>query len=464
MSEKRQATEVAVPLEKENKMGRDPMLKLIISMSIPAMFSMLVQALYNVVDSIFVAKYSADALTAVSLAFPIQTLMIAVAVGTGVGINSLVSRRLGEGIKADADKAATHGVILGAICGIIFAILGFLFTRMFFEAFTNTQSVIDYGCSYIYIVLAGSFSVFLQINLEKSLQATGNMLYPMLFQLSGALTNIILDPILIFGLFGFPEMGVAGAAIATVMGQVVAMSFSFYIFYKKNHEVEIKLKGFKWDKTTVVEIYKVGFPSMIMQSIGALLTTLLNLILIGFSEAAVSVLGVYYKLQSFIFMPVFGLNQGLMPIIGFNFGAQKRKRMTDALKIGSVIALIIMAIGTAVFMLIPDKLLAIFGSSEEFMNIGIPAFRIVSACFMPAAIGIVFATMFQAMGMGTKSLWISLLRQLVLILPAAYILSKIGLQYVWYAFPFAEFVALVIAVFMMISVNKKYISKIPLGE
>ncbi|MEG0691734.1 MAG: MATE family efflux transporter [Oscillospiraceae bacterium] len=448
---------------KENKMGTAPMLKLIISMSLPAMFSMLVQAMYNVIDSIFVSKYSADALTAVSLAFPIQILMISVAVGTGVGINSLVSRRLGEGKKADADKAASHGVLIGVICGLVFAVVGLLFTRMFFEGFTSNKAVIDFGSSYIYIVMCGSMSVFLQINLEKTLQATGNMLYPMLFQLSGAITNIIFDPILIFGLLGFPEMGVAGAAVATVMGQVVAMSLSFYIFYKKNHEVEIKLKGFKYDAATIKGIYKVGLPSIIMQSIGALLTTLLNVILIGFSESAVSVLGVYYKLQSFVFMPVFGLTQGIMPIIGFNFGAQKRKRMMDALKIGTVFALIIMGLGTAMFLAIPDKLLGIFEANEEVMRIGVPAFRIIALCFMPAAIGIMFATMFQAIGMGTKSLWISILRQLVLILPAAYVFSKIGLGYVWIAFPLAEMVALVVAIFMMIVVYKKHLSKIPIN-
>ncbi len=259
-------------------------------------------------------------------------------------------------------------------------------------------------------------------------------------------------------------MGVAGAAVATVMGQIVAMALSLYIFYKKNHEVEIKLKGFKFDGRTVIEIYKVGIPSIIMQSIGALLTTLLNAMLINFSEAAVSVLGVYYKLQSFVFMPVFGLTQGIMPIIGFNFGARKRKRMMDALKIGSVFALIIMGLGMAMFWVIPDKLLGIFNPLPEVMQIGIPAFRIISLCFMPAAVGIMFGTMFQAIGLGTKSLWISILRQMVLILPAAYLLSKIGLGYIWLAFPLAEFVALIVAIFMMIAVYKKYISKIPMGE
>ena len=449
---------------KENKMGTAPILKLIVTMSLPAMFSMLVQALYNVVDSIFVSNYDPDALTAVSLAFPIQILIISVGVGTGVGINSLVSRRLGEGKKEAANKAAAHGILLGIICGVVFAILGALFTKLFFEGFTDNQKVIDFGSSYIYIVMFGSISVFLQINVEKTLQATGNMMYPMLFQLSGAITNIIFDPILIFGLFGFPELGVAGAALATVMGQTVAMSLSLYIFFKKSHDVEIKLKGFKYDAKTVKEIYKVGLPSIIMQSIGAILTTSLNLILIGFSESAVSVLGVYYKLQSFVFMPVFGLTQGIMPIIGFNFGARKRKRMMDALKIGTVGALIILTLGMLVFVTIPDKLLAIFEANDEVMSIGVVAFRTIAFSFLPAAVGIMFSTMFQAIGMGTKSLWISILRQLVLILPAAYFLSKIGLEYVWFAFPFAEAIALLVAIWMMILVYKNHLKTIPLGE
>lgn len=447
-------------LEAQNKMGTAPMLPLILKMSLPVMFSMLVMALYNVVDSIFVANYDADALTAVSLGFPIQTLMIAVAVGIGVGINSLISRRLGEGKRADADSAASHGVFLGIISGILFAVLGLLFTRLFFESFTDTRAVIEYGCQYITIVCVGSFSVFLQINLEKTLQATGNTFYPMLFQLSGAVTNLILDPILIFGLLGAPEMGVAGAAIATVAGQIVAMVFSFIIFHVKSHEVSIKIKGFRFNTRIMKDIFQVGFPAMIMQSIAAVLTFLLNLILITFSEAAVSVLGVYYKLQSFIFMPVFGLTQSLMSIIGFNFGARNKKRMISAIKIGTVAAIAIMAIGTVLFEVFPAQLLSIFDKTGEMQSIGVIAFRLVALCFIPAAVGIVFSTCFQAIGMGMRSLIISILRQLVIILPAAWLFSQIGLDYVWLAFPLAELFALVIAIFMMLDVNKKVISKI----
>lgn len=445
----------------QNKMGTVKMLPLIVKMSVPVMFSMLVMAMYNIVDSIFVANYDQDALTAISLAFPIQTLIIAVAVGTGVGINSVVSRRLGEGRREDADSVADHGVLLGVICGVVFAAIGLFFTRMFFESFTTSKPVIEYGVQYITIVMVGSFSVFLEINLEKTLQATGNTFYPMLFQLSGAVTNIILDPILIFGYFGFPEMGAAGAAVATVTGQIVAMIFSFVIFAVKSHEVKLNLKHFKFSLKTIKDIYQVGFPAMIMQSIAAVLVFLLNKILIGFSEVSVSVLGVYYKLQSFIFMPVFGLNQSLMSIIGFNYGARNKKRMKDALKIGLIFSVAIMVIGTIIFEVFPNQLLSIFDKTGEMQQIGVIAFRLIAICFIPAAIGIVFSTFFQAVGMGMKSLITSILRQLVIILPAAWLLSKIGLDYVWLSFPLAEIVALFVGIGMMVSANKKVISQIP---
>ena len=447
-------------------MGTMPMLRLILTMSLPAMFSMLVQSLYNVVDSYFVAQVGQDALTAVSLAFPVQSLMIAFSVGTGVGINSLVSRRLGERRQEEADRAASHGLVLGIATGLLFAILGALFTKMFFSAFTSDATVLQMGCDYTYIVTIFSIGSFVQVSLEKILQATGNMFYPMLFQLIGAVTNIILDPIMIFGLLGFPAMGVTGAAIATVLGQVLAMFFSIYVIIKKEHEVHISLRHFRLHWETVREIYRVGFPAIIMQSIGAVLTSLLNMILIGFGkvmgEAAVSVLGVYYKLQSFVFMPVFGLTQGLMPILGFNYGAQKKKRIYSAMRYGTLIAVIIMVIGTLLFELLPGQLLGIFNAGPEMLEIGIHAFRVVAICFIPAAIGIVSSTLFQAIGMGTKSLIISVLRQLVIILPAAWLLSKIGLSWVWWSFPLAEVIALVIAVVMMVGVFRRTIN--PLGD
>ncbi len=445
---------------RENKMGNTPMLKLIVSMSLPAMFSMLVQSLYNIVDSAFVAQLGEGALTAVSLAFPIQMLIISVAVGTGIGINSLVSRRLGEKNQAEANSAATHGILLGLFSGIIVAILGLLFTRFFFECFTNDKTMIDMGYSYIIIITTLSFGSFVQINIEKTLQATGNMIYPMIFQLVGAITNIILDPIMIFGLFGFPKLGVSGAAIATVIGQIFAMLLSLYIVFKKSHDVHITFKGFKLNFKTIKNIYAVGFPSMVMQSIGSILIVGLNSILITFSDAAVSVLGIYYKLQSFIFMPVFGLTQGVMPIMGYNYGAKNKHRLLSALKIGSVIAILIMLIGTILFMSIPDKLLMIFNASEQMLEIGVKALRTISLCFVPAAIGIMFSTLFQAIGQGHKSLYISILRQLVIILPAAYLLSKIGLYYVWYSFPIAEVFSLMVSVIFLSMIYKKTIKNL----
>lgn len=443
---------------KENKMGSQPMLRLILSMSLPAMFSMLIQALYNVVDSYFVAKLGQDALTAVSLAFPVQTLIIAVAVGTGIGINSLISRRLGEKKQLEADRAASHGLSLAILTWVVFAILGILFVGPFFHFFTQNPNVLEKGIDYTGIVTVFSIGCFMEINLEKTLQATGNMMFPMLFQLSGAITNIILDPILIFGMFGIPAMGVSGAAIATVIGQIVSMIFSIIIVFTKGHDVKISLKGAIFHWNTVKEIYRVGIPSIIMQSIGALLTTLLNMILIGFSEAAVSVLGVYYKLQSFVFMPVFGLTHGLMPIMGYNYGARKKERIYSAIRIGTIIAVAIMAVGTLLFEFFPGWLLQMFEASDEMLQIGTTAFRLIAICFLPAAVGIIASTLFQAVGMGTKSLIISILRQLVVILPAAWLFSKIGLDYVWIAFPLAETVALVIGVIMMIGVFRKHIS------
>lgn len=430
---------------KENKMGTFPIPKLILSMSLPAMFSMLVQAMYNIIDSMFVAQLGEEALTSVSLAFPVQTLMIAVAVGTGIGINSLVSRRLGERRREDANRSATHGLLLAIASSVLFALLGLLFTSAFFSAFTPNQNVVRMGCDYTYVVTIFSFGMMIEICLEKTLQATGNMIYPMLFQLTGAIINIILDPIFIFGYLGLPAMGVRGAAIATVIGQICSMVFAVVVIVVKSHDVHITFRGFKFSWRTIREIYAVGFPSIIMQSIMAFLVTALNTILISFSEAAVSVLGVYYKLQSFVFMPVFGLTHGVMPIMGYNYGAGNKKRLLSALKVGTLIAVCIMTAGMILFLAIPDKLLLIFNASEQMMQIGVPALRIISICFIPAAVDILFSTFFQGIGMGFKSLIVSIMRQLVVILPAAYLLSKVGLQFTWYAFPISEVVSLVMS-------------------
>lgn len=428
---------------KENKMASTPMLKLIISMSLPSMFSMLIQALYNVVDSVYVSYSSQSALTAVSLAFPVQMLLIAVAVGTGIGINSLVSRRLGEKRFDEANSAATHGVLLAVISWAVFVILGLIFINPYFSMLDASAEVKNMSVIYTNIVIYASLGCFLEVNLEKTLQATGNMIYPMLFQIVGAVTNIILDPIFIFGYLGVPAMGTTGAAAATVTGQIVSMIFALVITFTKSHDVHITFRRFKINRTIIKDIYVVGVPSIIMQAIGSVLTTALNWILIGFSEAAVSVFGIYFKLQSFVFMPVFGLMHGVMPIMGYSYGAQNKKRLISALKYGIVIAVSIMAVGMLIFMLIPDKLLMMFNATEEILQIGIPALRIISLCFLAAAVGIMFSTMFQAIGIGINSLIISLLRQIVILLPAAFLLSKVSLDAVWYAFIIAEAVSLI---------------------
>lgn len=445
---------------KENKMGATPMMKLIISMSLPAMLSMLVQALYNIVDSMFVSWYSQSALTAVSLAFPIQMLMISVGVGTGVGINSLVSRRLGEQKQEEADHAATHGLILGALSWLLFLIFGLFFTKPFFAAFSDDPTIIAMGDQYLSIACVFSFGILIEVAAEKTLQATGNMIFPMIAQLIGAITNIILDPIFIFGWMGIPSMGIAGAAIATVTGQILSMIFLLGILLFGNHAVNIRFKNFRFRAKTVKDIYAVGFPSIIMQSIGSVLVMGLNAILGTISETGVAILGVYYKLQSFVFMPVFGLTQGLMPIMGYNYGARKAKRLVSSLKLGSIIALVIMVMGTLLFWGMTEQLLSIFKADAQMMADGIPALRIISLCFIPAAMGITFSTIFQAVGMGFKSLLISLLRQLILILPVAYFLSKMGLIYVWYAFPIAEAISFVVSIFIYLHLYKTHIKNL----
>lgn len=446
----------------ENKMGTMPMTKLIFSMSLPAMFSMLVQALYNIVDSIFVSFIGEDALTAVSLVYPMQMLIISFAVGTGVGVNSLISRRLGEKKYDEASHAANHGIVLAFITWVVFALIGLFFTKPFIASMAKgaenvSQNIINWGNDYMWIVMVFSFGVFIEVNIEKSIQATGNMLYPMIFQLIGAVINLIFDPIFIFGAGFIPPMGVAGAAIATVMGQIVSMFYAFYIAHKKDFHVKFSLKNFKFRAKTIKDIYIVGIPSIVMQSIASVLITFLNKILIVLTPTAVTVLGVYYKLQSFVFMPVFGLTQGVMPIMGYNYGARNRKRLVDAVKKGTVIAAVIMALGTAVFSLFPKQLLLIFNAKPDMLEIGIPALRIISLNFVPAAVGIMFGTFFQATGKGVYSLTVSFLRQIVLILPVAKFLSGFGVTNVWFAFPIAESVSLVFCIFMYIKVYKKQI-------
>ncbi|MBE7034967.1 MAG: MATE family efflux transporter [Ruminococcaceae bacterium] len=434
----------------ENKMGVMPINRLLLSMSVPMMISMLVQALYNIVDSIFVARLNENALTAVSLAFPVQNLMIAVAVGTGVGVNALLSRSLGEKNQDVVNKTATNSLLLFFLSYILFAVFGLFGSHLFFRTQTSDAEIIRYGTSYTSIICALAFGVFGQVIFERLLQSTGKTVYSMITQTFGAVINIILDPIMIFGLFGFPRMEVAGAALATVVGQIAAMFLGLYFNLKHNKEVSIKMKGFRPDGQIIKRIYSVGVPSIIMQSIASIMTFGLNQILISFTATATAVFGVYFKLQSFIFMPVFGLNNGMVPIVAYNLGAGKKDRMTRTIKLSIIYAISLMLLGMLVMQLFPKELLLLFDASTSMMEIGTVALRTISLSFLFAGFCIITVSVFQSIGNGLWSMFISIIRQLVVLLPAAYLLSKTGkLNLVWYAFPIAEFVSLVICAFLL---------------
>lgn len=434
-------------LHEENKMGTMPIPKLLITMSLPMMLSMLVQALYNIVDSMFVAQLSEDALTAVSLAFPIQTLMIAVSAGTGVGINALLSRNLGEKDFERANKAAKNGLFLAIISCTLFALLGISGSHLFFTLQTDNPVIIEYGTQYLSIITLFSVGIFLQITFERLLQSTGKTIYNMITQGLGAIINIILDPIMIFGLFGFPRLEVAGAAVATITGQIIAVIISFFFNHTKNKEINISLRGFRPDKKTIATIYKVGVPSIIMQAIGSVMTFGMNKILLMFSSTAAAVFGVYFKLQSFIFMPVFGLNNGMIPIIAYNYGARNKKRIMQTAKLSICIAVGIMLVGLVIFQTCPALLLAnLFDASANMLQIGVPALRIISLSFLFAGYCIIVGSVFQALGNGVYSLIVSAARQLLVILPVAYAFAKLfGLSMVWWAIPIAEIVSVVLS-------------------
>lgn len=428
-----------------------PVPRLLITMSLPMMLSMLVQALYNIVDSMFVAQLSEDALTAVSLVFPIQNLMIAVSAGTGVGINALLSRNLGEKDFKGADSAAKNGIFLGLISCAVFALLGIFGSGIFFRLQTDNQTIIRYGTEYMSIICILSVGIFMQITFERLLQSTGKTIYNMITQGTGAIINIIMDPILIFGLFGFPRMEVAGAAVATVIGQLVAVSMSFYFNVKKNKEIHINMRHFRPHWQTIKIIYQVGIPSIIMQAIGSVMVLGMNKILLMFSSTAAAVFGVYFKLQSFIFMPVFGLNNGMIPIIAYNYGAKHKKRITRTLRLSILIAVVIMLAGFLIFQVSAKYLLVnLFDASEHMVSIGVPALRIISVSFIFAGYNIIVSSMFQALGNGVYSLLVSAIRQLVVILPVAYAFAQIfGLHMVWWAIPIAEVVALVLCTLLL---------------
>lgn len=445
----------------ENKMGAMPVNRLLISMSLPMMISMLVQALYNIIDSIFVSRINENALTAVSLAFPLQSLMIAFGVGTGVGINALLSRALGEKDSEKVNKAAVNGIFLDGVNFVIFLLIGLFATTPFYLSQTGDAEIFSYGKQYLSIVCCCSLGMFTQFVFERLLQSTGKTFYTMLTQGMGALINIILDPVFIFGYFGLPAMGVAGAAIATVIGQTVAGIAAVVINLKKNTEIKLQFRGFRPDMAIIGEIYKVGVPSIIMQSIGSLMTYGMNQILLAFTSTAATVFGVYFKLQSFVFMPIFGLNNGMVPIVAYNFGAGNKERLTRTVKLSMVYAVCLMAAGFLVFQIFPAQLFAMFDASQTMLAIGVPALRIISLSFVLAGFGIVSGSVFQALGNGVYSLIVSVARQLLVLLPVAFLLSLTGnLNAVWWAFPIAELVSFGVSVFFLIRIYRGVIRHI----
>ena len=451
-------------VQKENKMGTMPVGRLLVTMSVPMMLSMLVQALYNIVDSVFVSRIEEDALTAVSMAFPMQTLMIALGVGMGVGVNALLSKSLGEKDYELVNKSATNGIFLAMLSYLVFLVIGFTLVEPFYRFQTDSENIVQYGVTYLKICCTLSFGVYMQIIFERLLQSTGKTIYNMITQATGAVINMIMDPILIFGLLGAPRMGLAGAAAATVFGQITASVLAIIFNIRRNHEVSISFKGFRPDIKVIGRIYQVGLPSIIMQSIGSVMTFGMNKILGMFSSTAVAVFGVYFKLQSFIFMPVFGLNNGMVPIVAYNFGARNRIRMVRTIKLAVLFAVIIMSVGTVIFELFPAQLFALFNASEHMLSMGVPALRIIAVHFPIAAVCIVIGTVFQSLGNGVYSMINSIMRQIVVLLPAAYLLSLTGnVNNVWWSFPIAEMMSLIVTLFFLVRINREIISQVPDG-
>lgn len=441
---------------RENKMGTMPENKLLLSMAVPMMISMLVQALYNIVDSIFVSRICEDALTAVSMAFPWQNIVIAIAVGFGVGINALLSRALGQKNAERVNQVAVNGLLLAGLSYLLVLVAGLIGIRAYMRTQTDIETIVNYGITYLNICILCSFGVFVEITFERFLQATGRTVYSMITQLTGAITNIILDPILIFGLLGFPKLGIAGAAWATVIGQCVGAVVAVTLNHFKNPEVHLRLRHIRPNGRLMGEITAISIPSIIMSCISSLTCFVMNMILIAYSSTAVAVFGVYFKLQSFVFMPVFGLNNGMVPIIAYNYGAQKPERIHKTIRLGMVYAVAIMVVGLLVFQLIPKELLRMFDASDAMLEIGAPALRIMSLAFVFAGIGIVSGSSCQAFGYSVYSMLISIARQIVVLIPAAYLLSLTGvLRSIWFAFPIAEIFSLILSLFFLRTTLKK---------
>ena len=444
----------------ENKMGTMPINKLIINMSLPLITSMFVQAFYNIVDSLFVARINEDALTAVSMSFPAQNLMISAGVGVGVGITALIARYLGAHDEKGITRVVHNGIFLGILNSILFALFGIFLAKFYFE-FQKASGIIEtYGIQYLSICSIFAFSIIMEITFERMLIASGKTIYTMITQSTGAIINIIFDPIFIFGLFGFPKMGIVGAAVATIFGQTVAMFMALYFNVVKNHEVRISIKKFAVDFKTIVNIYEIGFPSIVMQSAASFMIFQLNNLLASFSTTATAVLGVYFKLQSFVILPVFGLNNSVISIVSYNYGAGKIKRLLKTVKVANIYAFSIMLAGFVLCQILPVQILKIFDASDNMLAIGVPALRIISFSFLIAPFSIVSSGTFQALGKGTFSLIISLIRQLIVILPLSYLLSRImGMKGVWVAFPIAEIVAGILTIIYLRKLYKNEIMK-----
>ena len=445
----------------KNKMGTMPVGKLIINMSLPMMISMMVQALYNIVDSMFVAKISEAALTAVSLAYPIQSLLIAIGVGTGVGVNALLSRSLGMRDQEGANKAAANGMFLAVATYIVFCAISLPLLKPFLMSQTKNEEIINYGMDYLWIICIFSFSVLIQLMVEKILQSTGRTSLSMISQAIGAVINLIFDPILIFGFWKIPAMGVAGAAIATVFGQFVGAAVGIIFCIKYTHEIRLNLKKFRPDSQIIKRIYSVGLPSIIMQSISSVFVYAINGILIAFTTTATAVFGVYYKVQNFVFMPVFGLNNGMVPIISYNYGAGDRERIMKTYKICVIFSYVIMGMGLVLTQVFPERILEAFNADEAMLAIGVPALRIISLMFIPSGYSVIFSSFSQALGNGVYSMVLSILRQLVILLPIAWLLSRLGnLETVWWSFLIAETIGTIISLFFTRNIIKTRVNTI----
>ena len=449
--------------EPENIMGTMDVNPLLIKLSIPMMISMLVQALYNVVDSIFVARVSENALTAVSLAFSLQNLMFAVGIGTGVGVNALLSKSLGEKNQYRANKTAENGLFLALCSYLVFLVLGLTVVRPYFYAQTADADIAEQGIRYLTICCVLSLGMFMQVMNEKLLAATSRTTLSMISQLVGAIVNIILDPIFIFGYCGEALSGTTGAALATVIGQFCGAGVSFYLNLRKNPDIQLDFKGFRPSAEAIKRIYVVGLPSIAMQCVGSVMTFLMNQILMAFTATAVAVFGVYFKLQSFVFMPIFGMNNGMVPIISYNYGARKPERVKKTIRLAVFYAECIMLAGFCIFQFLPDKLLGLFAAGDAMLAIGVPALRIICPHFLLAGAGIVLSSVFQALGNGVFSLTVSICRQLVVLIPAAWLLSRTGeVNMVWWAFIIAEVVSLALSLVFMARINRTVI--VPLSE